>query len=283
MLIIWLVLAFQAVSGATGNGKKEDVDHAWSILKAAIANTHSDNRVHAVRALGLVPHNTAIREMAERALNDASDDVRAEAANTLGQLHASDAIPRLKQMLNDPDLKVVFSATNALYVMKDPMAFDVYYAIVTGQRKSKSGLIQSQLSALHNRKQMEKLALETGIGFVPFGGMAFEAWKTITHDNSSAVIIQALDRLASDPDPKSQQAIEDACYDGKWQIRAAAVTALAKRSNPSALDYAVSAMQDDNDLVVDLGAATVVHLSALPRSRPGTVLHRRPVAHGPVE
>jgi HEAT repeat protein len=217
--------------------------------------------------------------MAQRALNDTSADVRADATTTLGQLNARAAIPRLKQLLNDPDLKVALSATNALYVMKDPEAYDVYYAIITGQRKSSTGLIQSQLNMLHNRKQLAKLAFETGMGFVPFGGMAYEAWKTITRNDSSAVIVQALERLASDPDPKSQQAIEDACYDGKWQVRAGAVAALAKRGNPSTIDYALAAMKDDNDLVVDEGAATVIHLSTLPQGRPGPVAHHRQPPH----
>lgn len=278
MFIIWLLVAVQAASGANANLKKDDVDRAWSFLKAAIADSHSDRRAHAVGALALIPDNTAAREIAERALSDTSPDVRAEAATTLGELHASIAIPRLKQALNDQDLKVVLSATNALYTLKDPAAFDVYYAIVTGQRKSSTGLIQSQLNMLHNRKQLEKLAFETGIGFVPFGGVAFDAWRTITPNDSSVVLAQALERLAKDPDPKSQQAIEDACYDGKWQVRAAAVAALAKRGNPSALDYAVSAMQDDNDLVADEAAATVIHLSVLASSgqRPGS--HHRSAA-----
>lgn len=251
---------------------KKPVDRAWTILKAGVADSHADKRAKAVRALGLAPENQEIRLMAEKALTDQNSDVRTEAATALGQMHATAAIPKLRVALNDKELSVVLAATNALYILKDPVAYDVYYAIVTGQRKSGVGLLQSQLDMLHNRKQVEKLAFETGIGFVPFGSMAFEAWKTITHGDSGAVVAQALDRLSTDPDPKSQKAIEDACYDGKWQVRAAAVIALAKRANPSSLDYVVSAMQDDSDVVEYEAAAAVIYLSARAeaRARPGS-------------
>lgn len=109
--------------------------------------------------------------MAEVALNDADKDVRSEAATSLGRMNARQARPRLRACLNDNEIQVVLACTNALYLFKDPVAYQVYYALLTGNRKSSQGLPQSQLNTLHDRKQLEKLAFETGIGFVPFGGM----------------------------------------------------------------------------------------------------------------
>ena len=275
MLIACLLLFVTATTPSNGDLKKPDVDRAWTILKAGVSDSHADKRAKAVRALGLAPENQEIREMAERALTDQNTDVRTEAATALGQMHATAAIPKLKDALKDKELSVVLASTNALYTMKDPLAYDVYYAIVTGQRKSGVGLVQSQLDMLHNRKQVEKLAFETGVGFVPFGSVAYEAWKTLTRGDSGAVVAQALERLSTDPDPKSQKAIEDACYDAKWQVRAAAVAALAKRGNPSALDYVVSAMQDDSDIVEYEAAAAVIYLSARTETHPRPGSRRR--------
>ncbi len=272
MFIACLLLAIQSASSA-GNTGKPDLDRAWNLLKGAVTDTHADKRARAVLALGLAPDHAEIREMAEKALADQNAEVRTEAATALGQMHATAAIPKLKDALNDKELSVVLASTNALYVLKDPIAYDVYYAITTGKRKSGVGLLQSQLDMLHNRKQLEKLGFETGIGFVPFGSIAYEAWKTITKGDSSAVVVQAIERLSTDPDPRSEKAIEEACYDVKWQVRAAAVAALAKRGDPSSLDYVVSAMQDDSDTVQYEAAAAVIYLSARASG------HRPPAAH----
>jgi HEAT repeat protein len=270
-MICVFLLAITTASNSS-DPHKPDVDRAWTILKAGVSESHADKRAKAVRALGLAPDNQEIRLMAEKALTDSNTDVRAEAATALGQMHATAAIPKLKEALKDRELAVVLASTNALYTMKDPTAYEVYYAIVTGKRKSGAGLLQSQLDMLHNRKQVEKLAFETGIGFVPFGSVAYDAWKTIMRGDSGAVVAQAVERLSTDPDPKSQKAVEDACYDAKWQVRAAAVTALAKRGDPSSLDYVVSAMQDDSDVVEYEAAASVIYLTgrAEVHSHPGS-------------
>jgi len=268
MFMIFLFLAVQSVTAPQAS----NLDRAWDILKQGVADANADKRAKAVHALGLVPDNTEIRQMAEAALTDENADVRTEAATALGNMHAVASRPKLRDALKDTEPKVVLAVTNALYELKDPIAYEIYYAMVTGQQKTKDSLLQTQLDALHSRKQMEKLAFETGIGFVPFGSVAFETWKTITRDDSSAVLAQALGRLYEDPDPKSEKAIEDACYDPKWQVRTAAVNALAKRGDPSTLDYVVSAMQDENSTVEYQAAAAVVVLSTkrkpLMRPRP---------------
>ncbi len=257
MLVLLLLLAGQGVPAP----HTTDLNTAWNILRQGITENGPDGRASAIHALGLVPDDPVIQQMAEHALEDQNADVRTEAATALGKMHAVSARAKLREALNDKELKVVLAATSALYVLKDPIAYQVYYAIVTGQRKSSSGLVQTQLDRLHDRKQMEKLAFETGIGFVPFGSMAFEIWQTITRDDSSAVEVEAIERLASDPDPKSEKAIEEACYQSKWQVRGAAVAALAQRGDPASLDYVVSALQDEKDSVKYEAAAAVIRLS----------------------
>ncbi|MBV8069022.1 MAG: HEAT repeat domain-containing protein [Acidobacteriaceae bacterium] len=279
MLIACVLLALNGLFAAN-SVENADVDRAWTLLRGGIDDArHSDKRAKAARALGLLTDDAQARSMAEKALTDQSADVRVQAATALGQMHATASIPKLKEALKDKEPTVVLASANALYEMRDPVAYEIYYAMVTGQRKTSSGLVQSQLDMLRNRQQMEKLAFETGIGFVPFGGMALEAWKTITSGNSDVVLAQAIERLGTDPDPKSHKAIEDACYDTKWQVRAAAVVALAKRGDPASLDYVVSAMQDDSDTVEYEAAAATIHLSGKARMGSHRIQRRRAPAH----
>jgi HEAT repeat protein len=245
------------------------VASAWSVLDYGVADNSADRRSQAVHALALLEGNAHAGKLAARALKDSNADVRAEAANTLGRMHAASAAPLLKQALKDQEVKVVLSAAGALYELKDPASYDVYYAVLTGQQKSAPGLVESQLARLKNRKDVESLAIETGIGFIPFGSLGYQAWKTITQDNSSLVKAAAALRLASDPDPKSGQALADACKDDSWQVRAAAAQAIARRGDSALMVNLTPLLNDPTDAVRYQSAASVIWLSQHPHKRRG--------------
>ena len=249
---------------------QSSVDQAWTVLRDGIDSKNPDRRAKAVHALGNLPRNARAEEWAETALGDVSPDVRLQAAAALGQMGAVAALPKLRNAINDSDVKVVVSAANALYALKDPLAYEVYYALLTGERKS-PGLVQSQLSTLKNRRELEKLVLQTGIGFVPFGGMGYEAWKRFTEDAITPLRIAAVEKLATDPDQKSGEALKKSCADKKWQIRAASANAIAKRGDRGLLDGVIPLLLDENDSVRSEAAAAVIQLSS-----PQPTRHRRP-------
>jgi len=237
------------------------VDRAWTILRDGLDSKTAAKRQKAVHALALLQRNARAREWAENALADSNADVRAEAADSLGAMDAQSSRAKLRKALNDNEIKVALAAANALYTLKDPAAYEVFYSILTGERKSSAGLVQSQLNTLKDPKAMEKLAFQTGIGFVPFGGMTYEAWKTVTHDDTSPIRAAAAEKLARDPDPKSRAALETACSDRKWQVRAASAVAIAKRGDPRLARAVIPLLMDDNDTVRNEGAAAVIRLS----------------------
>jgi len=267
MVALLLLIALESPSTATPKSPDEAVHRAWNILNEGIDNQDASQRAKAIHALGLLRTSRRAQKNVEKALDDENADVRVEAAGALGRLGATSARPKLRRALDDKEVKVVIAATNALYQLKDPIAFDVYYAILVGERKSSSGLLQSQLDRLKNRTELEKLAFQTGIGFVPFGGMGYEAWKTITQDKASAVRVLAAQRLAGDPDPKSADALIQSRFDKKWEVRAAVVSAIAERHDRSLIGPAAELMDDGNDNVRYDAAAAVVRLSGLRPSR----------------
>jgi HEAT repeat protein len=262
MTIAFFVLLTAAPPGKAIPPKAPPVERAWSILRDNIADKDPTKRAKAVHSLGLLPRIPVAQGMAEKALADTNKDVRAEAAGALGRMRAASSRPKLRLALQDKEVKVVVASANALYDLKDPAAYDIYYALLTGQRKGSSGLLQSQLDTLRNRKQLEKLVFETGIGFVPFGGMGYEAWKTITKDDASPIRVLAAVRLAKDPDVKSADALIEYCTDKKWQVRVAVVNAIAERGDRALLDPVIALLEDDNESVRDDAAATVVRLSS---------------------
>lgn len=261
-----VLLVFQANSSnpsANQGEPAESPDSAWNILNDGLTDKSSDKRAKATQALGLLPLDSKGPQLALKALKtDPNSDVRAQGATALGEMHAISAAPQLKEAFNDTDIKVVLAAANALYTFKDPAAYEVYYAILTGKRKSSDGLIKSQLDMLKDKKQLEKLAFEAGIGFVPFGGMSWQAIQTITHNDGSSVMALAAERLGTDPDPKSAEALRQACYDSKWAVRLAAVQAIAKRGDPALVHAVGPLLYDNNDSVRFSAAATVIRLSS---------------------
>jgi HEAT repeat protein len=264
------VLLMLAASGASPVSATV-TDTAWMILEEAASDKSADKRTKAVHALGLLPKNKKAEGILEKALLDENFHVRIAAAKALGQMGAASARPKLRQALNDDEVEVVIAAANALYLLKDPAAYEVFYALLTGARKSSEGLLHSQMHILKDRRSMEKLAFETAIGFVPFGGMGYEAWKTVTKDDTSAVRAAAAERLAKDPDPKSGRALVDACLDDKWQVRLAAVDAIAERGDPALMDALPPLLDDGSDSVKYDAAAAILRLKTRParRSRKG--------------
>ncbi len=239
------------------------VDRAWTILSDAAKDKSYEKRGKAIQSLGLINGNARARTLAETALaGDEREEVRSTAADVLGLMGAKESAPKLKAALKDKETSVVFAAANALAVLKDPAAFEVYYAVLTGQKKSGDALMESQMKMLKDPKALQKIGLEVGIGFIPFGGVSYKVVKMTTADNVSPVRAAAAGRLIGDSDPKSRKALADGTKDDKWLVRAAVVGALARQNDPAAVKVIIPLLQDENEVVRFNAAAAVIQLSA---------------------
>jgi hypothetical protein len=233
------------------------VERAWSILQQGMASDDHETRTRAVDALGMVVKDERARKLAESKLTDANSDVRASAATSLGQIGLKSSVPALKQALHDQETEVVFAATSALLSLGDSTAYQIYYAVLTGQRKTGEPLLESQLKMLKDPDALARIGFEAGIGFIPFGGVGYKVVKTFKQDNVSPVRAAAAQKLADDPDPASGRALADATADEKWLVRASVVSAIARRDDP-ALMYAVTPRLDDENETVRFSAAAAV-------------------------
>jgi HEAT repeat protein len=243
------------------NPSLSPVDGAWQLLEAGVNSDKPGERALAVHAIGLVRNNSHARYLAERGLDDEKPEVRAAAAEALGQIGMKTSVAKLKQMLDDKDNKVVLSAAQALIQLKNEDGYQVYYEILTGERKSGGGLIASQEAMLKDPKRLLDLGFHEGLGFVPFGGISWEAYKTITKDDVTPLRAAAAKKLAQDPDPDSTKALIKAAGDKQWLVRAAALEALALRGDQSATKTAALYLYDDQSEVKYTAAAAVIRLS----------------------
>jgi HEAT repeat protein len=69
--------------------------------------------------------------------------------------------------------------------------------------------------------------------------------------------------LARDPDPATTTALTDAAGDKSWIVQTAALEALAKRGDRSALNTVEKYMADEKDAVRYTAAAAVVRLTVI--------------------
>lgn len=241
---------------AADNARQE----AWNLLEAGVSSHSTDQRVNAVQALGLIVHNHRAAEMAEKALRDDKSAVRAAAATALGQIHLRSSIPALRSVLSDKESSVALAAAHSLVALDDNSGYEIYYEILTGERKSGEGIIAQQLKMLQNPKKLTELGIETGLGFVPFGGIGLSAVKVLTSSDTSLVRAAAAQMLAHDPDSRTRKALLKATLDKSWIVRQAAVKAIGQRDDPALLEAVSPAMNDERDEVRYAAAAVVIRL-----------------------
>jgi HEAT repeat protein len=235
-------------------------DKPWTTLQAGLAEK-GENRVIAVRVLGLLENNSKAAEIAAVALGDEKPEVRAAAAAALGQMQAKSAVPKLKESVKaEKEPGVVMAEARSLIALGDPLGYAVYYAVLTGEKKGGGGLLDEQKKMLHDPKKMAQFGFEQGIGFIPFASIGVGAFKAMTKDDTSPVRAAAARILANDADPKSGEALIEASSDKSWLVRAAALDALSHRGDPSAIPKIESKLDDEKPAVRYTAAATVIHL-----------------------
>lgn len=255
---------------------------AWTILDNGLQDNNNDLRTRATRILGELEGDKKAEDAALTALqNDKQPQVRAAAAQALGEMGAQDAKEQLYAAFQDTDPSVIIAAAHALIQLGDDRGYNVYYAVLTGEQKTGTSLTDQQKKLLHDPKKMAALGGEAAIGFVPFGGLALSGYKLLRRDDTSPVLAAAALMLAKDPDPKSGNALATASADqDKWLVRAAAFQALANRGDPVYLDAAEAGLNDAKDEVRITAAAAVIHLNDI-QSRPKPEV-KKPEAKKPV-
>ncbi len=237
---------------------------AWRILREGVKDENADRRSKAIRALGLLPGNAEAEKAAALGLKDEKPNVRLAAAVALGSMRAEHAAGNLEEALGDSEPSVVLAAANSLLLLHDDVGYDTYYEVLTGEKRASKGLIREQLDTLKDKKKMAQMGFEEGIGFIPFAGIGYEVFKTVTKNDSSPVRAAAAKKLAHDPEPDAAEALVKAAGDKNLAVRAAALEAIALREDRSLIPRISAALDDDKDLVRFTAAACVAHLSDPP-------------------
>ena len=166
--------------------------------------------------------------------------------------------------MKDKEVEVVMSAAASLKRLGDPAGYEVYYAVLAEPAKGGRSLLDNQKKMLKDPKKMAQFGFDQGVGFIPFAGVGLTAINMLTKDDVSPVRAAAAKMLASDPDPRSREALAGATADKSWIVRAAALDAIAKRGDNTLVDKICMALNDQKDIVRFKAAVTIARLTSLP-------------------
>lgn len=251
------------------------LEKSWQILDSGLTDKDTEDRAAAVHLLGMLSNDPKAAVLAQKALKDEKYEVREAAADALGALKAKTAVADLRNVIQkDSEPSVILAAGRALVAMGDNLGYNVFYAVLTGEKKSGDSLMEEQKKMLKDPKKLAAFGFEQGVGFVPFGGVGLMVFKTLTKDDASPVRAAAAKILAADPDAKSLGALEEASGDGSWIVQVAAIAALAQRGDQTAASSIELQLNDSKDAVRYTAAAALIHLNDLKASRPTAAAKR---------
>ena len=229
----------------TDNSNLPPKVRAWTLLDDGAANSSYEKRAKVMAALGVIKDSTEAERMAIKGLSDERPEVRSAAAAALGDIGIKGATVELHKMFKDKDVTVIMASARSLLDLGDKSGYEVYYAILTGETKTGTGLLDEQKKMLKDPQKLAQFGFEQGIGFIPFAGIGWSAFKMIRKDDTSPILAASAITLAKDPDPKSGEALATAAETNKsWIVRAAALNAIALRGNPALLNAAEKCLVD---------------------------------------
>lgn len=275
-LVLFVAVGF-AQDAPEDNSNLSPKVQAWTILDDGLASSSYEKRAKAAQALGLIKGDTEAERLAIKALSDERPEARASGAAALGDIGNKSAVPELYKMFQDKDITVIMASARALLDLGDKRGYNVYYAILTGETKTGTGLLDEQKKMLKDPQKLAQFGFEQGIGFIPFAGIGWSAFKMLRKDDTSPVLAASAITLADDPDPKSGDALADAADKQKsWIVRAAALNALAKRGDPRYIKAAEASLQDEKEEVQYSAAGAVIRLSDIAEHHSAPARHPAP-------
>lgn len=241
---------------------------AWSILKTAAADSHhADTRALAVAAIGTIEGSRLTHKLLADALNDSDLDVRTAAILAAGATKDKGLYGKLREMLDDKEPQIVFTAAITLWKVGDKSGEDVLMSVIDGERKTDAGLFKGSERAankeLHSPAKMAEFGARQGISI--FGGPAgygLTAWD-YTHKHPAGIDprITALDLLSAEKTANVHNSLLAALDDKDADIRCAAARALGEYRDKATAINLLTTFGDGKIAVRLIGAAAYIRVT----------------------
>jgi hypothetical protein len=232
---------------------------AWRTLTDAVGDVkHPQTRIQALAALGLM-RSPRSEKIISDAMKDADLDVRTAAALAAGQSKDRNLTTDLRNLLDDKEPQVVFTAALTLWKMGDKSGEDILTAVVDGERSANPTLMNGTMhdigKDLHDPTTMARLGALQGASILlgPFG-FGITAFEYIHRSGGDLSRVAAIEQLSEERTEPIHKKLVAALGDKDLAVRAAAAKALVDYHD-NATSMAVYALLADPKRPVRLTAA----------------------------
>jgi len=255
----------------------ENTSEAWEMITTALNDPkHSDVRIQALAALGTLGNNARGEKLITSAMKDPDFDVRTAAILAAGQTKDRNLTTSIRQMLNDNEPQVAFTAATTLWKMNDHSGEDILVAVVDGDRKATATLKDSSKHTiskdLHSPSTLARIAALQGaslfLGPFGFGVGAYEYMHKNGVDTSRVTAVEQISEEKLNP---IRSTLIAALNDKDPAVRAAAAKALGTTYHDKEISDALLPIFDDSKRPVRLTAAAA-YINA---TSPPHTIHRR--------
>jgi HEAT repeat protein len=248
-------------------------DEAWKLLSTAVADTkHTDTRIQALAALGLIGSNPRSLKLIETAMQDRDVDVETAAILAAGQTKASSIQPAIHRLLDSKEPQVAYTAALTLWKMGDHSGEDILAAVIDGERRASATLINGTEhdidKTLHSPSEMAKIGVIQGAGLLlgPFG-FGITAYEYIKKNGGDSARVSAIEALSQKKSDAIRKVLLAALGDKDLGVRAAAAKALDNYHQPEVSTAIAQLFYDPKQPVrLTASAAYLVSTSASLRS-----------------
>jgi HEAT repeat protein len=241
---------------------------AWLTINQGFGESDANHRRQAIEAAGSVGAVPEAVKLVAKGLEDKEVLNRQTAAATLGQMGSQDAIPYLKNALEDKP-EVAFTAARALWNLGDTTGRTIFQEVLQGERPDGPTKMQKAMKDAKKRLKPDQLAL-MGVsevsGILGPAGIAIQAATEAMKEAkgvSGGIPGRALaaEVLGKDSDPYALTLLEWALDDNNWAVRVAVCKALGERGNDATIAKLQPMLNDDHHAVRYMAAASMVKLS----------------------
>ena len=241
---------------------------AWLTINQGFGEGDANHRRQAIEAAGSVGAVPEAVKLVAKGLEDKEVLNRQTAAATLGQMGSQDAIPYLKNALEDKP-EVAFTAARALWNLGDTTGRTIFQEVLQGERPDGPTKMQKMMKDAKKRLKPDQLAL-MGVsevsGILGPAGIAIQAATEAMKEAkgvSGGIPGRALaaEVLGKDSDPYALTLLEWALDDNNWAVRVAVCKALGERGNDGTIAKLQPMLNDDHHAVRYMAAASMVKLS----------------------
>lgn len=232
---------------------------AWKMLEDALADEkHSETRIEGLAAVGLL-RGPRSEKMITRAMDDQDVDVRTAAVLAAGLTKDRNLTTPLRNMLDDKEPQVVFTAATTLWKMNDRSGEDILMAVADGDRKAQPTVMHGTEHKidkdLHDPAMLARMGAMQGATMLlgPFG-YGLTAYQFMKQSGGNSARVSAIEDLAEERTEPIHEELIAALADKDLAVRAAAAKALVDYHD-KATQMSVYALMSDTKQPVRLTAA----------------------------